>query len=188
MHVQWVQSSISTINTMTAEVAKQDLRKAHRELRKAVEKATRDIADDARVLKVDYSGQSASYTLHRGAWVRAQGGLKMMLVDNTEDCPRDGACTCQTVRWSECNDYENSSSCTRVLCSGDGKVDLHSHTYAEIVQVIQGSMTEKTTGRIYYPGDVLVYPANTPHQPELNGMVLMCWQPPLDRHPEALSV
>jgi quercetin dioxygenase-like cupin family protein len=173
---------------MTAEVAKHDLKKAHKDLRDAVNKATRDIADDARVLKVDYNGRPATYTLHRGAWVKAQGGLKMMLVDNTEDCAKDDACTCHRVKWSERNDYENNSACTRVLCSGTGNVENHSHTYTEVVQVIQGSMTERTTGRIYHPGDIIVYPANTPHQPELNGMVLICWQPPLDRHLEQFPI
>lgn len=174
---------------MTTEAAKEDLRRAHKELRHAVERATRDIADDARVLKVDYNdGRQASYMLHRGAWVKSQAGLKMMLVDNTESCPDNGMCTCRSVKWSECNQCKNTGSCTRVLCSGKGLVDMHSHTYAEIVQVIQGQMVEKTTGRVYYPGDVLVYPPNTPHQPELDGMVLICWQPPLDRHLESFSV
>lgn len=173
---------------MTAEVAKQDLRNAHRELRKAVDRATRDIADDARVLHVNYSGEPASYMLHRGAWVKSQGGLKMMLVDNNDACSDDDMCTCQSVKWSECNDCKNTGSCTRVLCSGTGKVDLHCHTYAEIVQVIQGTLTETTTGRVYESGDVIVYPPNTQHEPKLDGMVLICWQPPLDRHLEAFSI
>lgn len=173
---------------MTAEVAKQDLKNAHLELRKAVEKATRDIADDARVLRVDYNGEPASYTLHRGAWVKSQGGLRMMLVDNNDACADDGTCTCQSVNWSQIDDFKNASACTRVLCSGTGSVDLHSHTYAEIVQVVQGTLTEVTTGRVYKSGDVLIYPPNTQHQPQLDGMVLICWQPPLDRHLEEVPI
>jgi quercetin dioxygenase-like cupin family protein len=56
------------------------------------------------------------------------------------------------------------------------------------VQVVQGTLTELTTGKTYGPGDVLVYPPNTQHQPKLDGMVLICWQPPLDRHLEEFSI
>lgn len=169
---------------MTTESAiKENLKTAHHKLRSAVEKATREIADDVRVLQVNYGdGRVSDYTLYRGAWVNSQGGLRMMLIDSSDGCTESGMCTCKSVKWSECNNRENDGSCTRVLCSGDGIVDLHSHTYAEIVQVIQGTLKEVTTGRVYQAGDILVYPPNTEHQPHLNGMVLVCWQPPLERH------
>lgn len=158
------------------DLIKAQLQALHKEIRETAQEAIRNISKDTRVLIVRTlpDGDKKEFYIYHGVWTPSFGGLKMMVVDDINQCPQK-SCPLSHQPAPEC-------TCTRVLASS-GKdpvhVPLHSHHYMEYVHVIQGTVTELTTGETYVPGQTIYYPANYRHEPVVNGLILICWQPPL---------
>ena len=152
------------------------VRDAHKALRQAVARAVEDISHDVRVLKISHlaDGKVVEFPLYRGQWVSGPDGLKMMLIDDINHCPQRECPLCET--------NSGCGVCTRVLASGNSRMPAHSHGYREYIQVIQGELIEHTTGARYAPGETIYYAGDYVHEPELNGLAMVCWQPPLPRH------
>lgn len=164
------------------QVIKDQVREAHEALRRATAKAVSDIATDVRVLKISnmVDGEVKEFPLYRGVWVTSQGGLRVMLIDDINQCPE------RQCPLAQCN--SGCSMCTRALCSGNSRVEAHSHHYREYVQVIQGTLFEHTTGMEYGVGQTVYYAAGVVHEPELHGMAMICWQPPLALHSSQVEI
>lgn len=140
-------------------VSKCDLIDAHVKLRLASERAAADVLTDVRVMDSEEGepAETIQRYLHKGFWVDLLSGLKIMLLDNT-------------------------SIGTRALTEGDGLVPEHYHFFMETILVISGEVIEHTTGRVYYPGMSYSHQPGERHSPEIHGLVMTTWHPPL---PEA---
>lgn len=140
---------------MTAPAIKNELLGAHLRLRAAAEKATREIGQDIRVMAShSHDDKVIEAHLYRGSWVNIFPGIRLMLIDD-----RDG--------------------CTRALCEGEGTMPKHYHTYHESLFVLEGELIEKTSGNIYSVGQTVEHNAYEFHEPELRGLFMVRWKPPL---------
>lgn len=114
------------------------------------------------------------FHLVRGVWVDGAGGCKLMLLDEKRNC-------------HGCDDCSVASHicalCTRVLCEADEPTRLpaHRHDYAEVVTPISGYLVEHRGNHKRSPTDKIYYPAHEMHEPEIYGLHLVCWSPPLLR-------
>lgn len=141
---------------MTAPAIKNELLSAHLKLRAAAERATREIGQDIRVMAShDDENKVIEAHLYRGSWVNIFPGIKLMLIDD-----RDGE--------------------TRALCEADGTAPKHYHTYHESIFILEGEVIEKATNKVYRrAGDVIEHPPYEFHEPELHGLFMVKWRPPL---------
>ena len=140
---------------MTAPAIKNELLSAHLRLRAAAERATKEIGQDIRVMAShDHEDKVMEAHLYRGSWVNVFPGMRLMLIDD-----KDG--------------------CTRALCEGEGIVPKHYHTYHESLHVLEGRILEKTTGKEYFTGQTVDHEPYEFHQPELHGLFMVRWRPPL---------
>ena len=142
--------------TMTHDL-KCDLLEAHVKLRLASERASVDILTDIRVMASDGEGEpphTVERYLHKGSWVELLPGLKIMLLDN-------------------------SDLGTRALTEGSGAMPEHHHTFTETIFVISGEVLEHTTGRVYYAGMSYSHAPGERHAPEIRGLIMVTWYPPL---------
>lgn len=145
----------STQEAMTAPAIKNELLTAHLRLRAAAERATKEIGQDIRVMAShDHEDKIMEAHLYRGSWINIFPGIKLMLIDD-----RDG--------------------CTRAICEGDGVMPKHYHTYYESLFVLEGEIIEKTTGQVYGVSETAEHQPYEMHEPELNGLFLVRWKPPL---------
>lgn len=146
------------------------VRLAAADLRKTITETIDQIKTDSRLVILHYmteTQQDLTVTLYRGCWIQPMPGLKMMLLDETKHCPnRNCPVDCE-------------KACTRVLCEGDVEMPVHTHDQSEVVFVIHGHLIDHISGRKYVHGDVAYFPAHQPHAPEVRGLCLICWQPPL---------
>ena len=55
----------------------------------------------------------------------------------------------------------------------------HYHTYHESLFVLEGELLEKTTEKLYKVGDTIEHEAYEFHQPEMRGLFMVRWRPPL---------
>ena len=144
---------------MLAEKTRNELLNAHKKLRCAIDKVTATISSETRILssiEVDHESTELVVEKHlvKGVWINLFENVKMMLIDD-----HDG--------W------------TRALCQSTGVSPKHYHTYYEKIIVIDGEVIEHTTQKKFNSGDEILHEPNVPHQPEINGLVMMMWKPPL---------
>ena len=171
------------LQTVRNEV-RDSLKKAHDRLRASISKVSRDIERDVRELNIQYcstdgQGRRVIYPLYRGSWVTTLGGLQMMLIDDVPDCRKLDLCKIQGCPHALCSADDPEAGSTRVLCSGHVHVPAHKHQYSEWIQVLKGTLLDLKNGRVYHVGDTLFYDAGEEHEVELNGMLMVCWKPPL---------
>lgn len=134
---------------------KNELLGAHLKLRAAAERATKEIGQDIRIMSShDVEDKIIEAHLYRGSWVNVFPGMKLMLIDDKEGC-------------------------TRALCEGNGLVPKHYHTYYESLYVLEGKIFERTTGKEYFTGQIVDHEPYEWHEPELNGLFMVRWRPPL---------
>jgi mannose-6-phosphate isomerase-like protein (cupin superfamily) len=140
---------------MTAPAIKNELLSAHMRLRAAAERATREIGQDIRVMAShDHEDKIMEAHLYRGTWVNIFPGIKLMLIDDG-----DGY--------------------TRALCEGQGVMPKHYHTYYESLFVLEGEIIERTTGKKYEVCETAEHEPYEFHEPELHGLFMVRWKPPL---------
>lgn len=113
------------------------------------------------------------FHLVRGVWVMGAGGCKLMLLDEKKNC--NGCDDCSEITCGIC------ALCTRVLCEADKPIRMpaHRHDYAEVVTPISGYLIEHRGHGNRIPTDKIFYPAHEVHEPEVFGLHLICWSPPL---------
>jgi hypothetical protein len=122
-------------------------------------------------------GVVEEFHLIRGVWVDTICGCKMMLVDEKKQC--NGCESCEAVVGGGCG------ICTRVLCEADKPIRLpaHSHHYSEMVTIIKGSLIEHIAKDkaivLRRASDKIFYAAGETHEPEIYGLMMICWTPPL---------
>ena len=135
-----------------------ELKSAHQKLRKAATHAAKAINDGVRVVESHNDNSSGDLDISRvmvsGKWGTLFDGIKIMLIDNDENC-------------------------TRAICEGVGIAPLHFHKFDEKLIVVSGYVIDNLSGKIFYPGETIHHPANEKHQPEINGTVICVWTPPL---------
>lgn len=134
----------------------------------------RSMPEKARLVhKLNDNGIIEEFHLVRGVWVTGVAGCRMMLIDEKRQC---GNC-------EECCMTEGScGTCTRVLCEADEPILIptHTHRYSELVTLIKGSLTEHARpGSPTYTEGKIYYRAQEIHNPEICGLMLICWTPPL---------
>jgi hypothetical protein len=144
---------------MLAQETKNELVSAHKKLRSAIDRVTENISVDTRLLhSVEFDQHNKEIVVEKhlikGVWINLFNGVKMMLIDD-------------------------SNNWTRALCQSTGISPKHYHTYYEKILVIDGEVIEHTTNQIFLPGSEILHEPNVPHQPEINGLVMMMWKPPL---------
>jgi hypothetical protein len=126
---------------------------------------------------LDKDRKAYPFGLVQGRWVSSPQfpAMRMMLVDEDIHC---GGCPA-----SQC-----SASCSRVLVQADALVCLppHHHDNCETVHVIEGEyfdpLTQVSARR---SADKIYIPAKQQHAPEIRGLFLVCWSPPLQPAVEA---
>lgn len=127
---------------------------AHSRLRSAVERASVDLSQDIRVMSSHEGDNVVERYLCRGVWVELIPELRILLIDDRNDG-------------------------TRALVEGKASLPKHYHTYNETLLVLEGDVLERTTGRVYYPGTTVEHPTGEVHEPEIRGLCLVVWRPPL---------
>jgi len=135
-----------------------ELKSAHQKLRKAAMHAAKTINDGVRVIESHNDNSSGNLDVSRvmvsGKWGTLFDGIKIMLIDNDENC-------------------------TRAICEGVGVAPLHFHKFDEKIIVVSGYVIDSLSGKIFYPGEIIHHKANEKHQPEINGTIICVWTPPL---------
>jgi hypothetical protein len=157
-----------------------DALSAHRRFQKVASDAVdklRALPDRVGLSHVLVGGERQEFSLARGAWVRGVSGIRLMLIDEKKQCTGCESCPIQEA---SCG-----CTCTRVLCEADEpcRMPLHSHEYSELVTVIKGELTEHRYKAdqtvLRRASDKIFYPAGEDHEPEVHGLFMLCWSPPL---------
>jgi hypothetical protein len=109
------------------------------------------------------------FPILRGVWQAGFEGVKMMLIDDKNDCQQ------------KCSNQEGNCGCTRVLCESETLTQLprHFHKNSELVTLIHGQYTDEKSGVDLKPGEKAFYPEGYPHAPKFKGLILICWRPPI---------
>lgn len=135
-----------------------ELKRAHEKLRKVATHAAKVINNETRIIESHNDNSSGNLDVSRvmvsGKWGTLFDGIKIMLIDNDENC-------------------------TRAICEGVGLAPLHFHKFDERIIVVSGYVKDNLSGKIFYPGDIIHHKANEKHQPEINGTIICVWTPPL---------
>ena len=131
---------------------------------------------DIRVISQSYrddevGGGVDRFALVQGVWISTYPGMRMMLIDDA----------------TECSVCEEDCRATRVLCEAKESVicPRHKHNYSETVTVISGELIEHEPGSSVHAlrraSDRIHYAGGQWHQPEVRGLIMVCWRPPLAR-------
>ena len=137
---------------------------AHKRLRKAAEMAAVELSKDVFVMSSIEGVEldKVERYLFRGSWVQLVPGIRIMLIDDYPDC-------------------------TKAILEGNGGLPSHYHTYRETLFVVDGTVVEETTGKVYYAGMTVEHPIGFVHKPRIQGTVIVTWRPPLPQYTGELS-
>jgi len=140
--------------------------------------ALRKSPESAGVTYIEADGTEKVIRLVRGVWVQSMKHVRLMLIDEKKECKMCKECIpgCRT----------NVKSYTRVLCEIDKPtiIPAHTHSHDEFITVIDGSLKDdiiESGCEMRRCHDKIFYKAGVMHSPELYGMILICWTPPLNQ-------